>query len=166
MGSPGLQEDESMASKKILFATDYSKASEHALQIATWLAQCTQGQLCIVNVSEREQYPVGEHFEEEPRPNPQELDQLNSVVPNDATIRCEHRLLYGEPGSTEVTKPAKVIVDFANKENVDMIVLGTHGRSGFGRLLMGNVAESVVRHAHCPVVTVRQSKDSQKTSNR
>jgi nucleotide-binding universal stress UspA family protein len=121
------------------------------------------GQLYIVHVSEREQYPVGEHFNEEPEPNPQEIDQLNSVVPEDTTIRCEHRLLYGEPGSVETTKPAKVIVDFAEKENVSMIVIGTHGRSGFSHLLMGSVAEPVVRHAHCPVVTVRQSKKSQKT---
>ena len=67
--------------------------------------------------------------------------------------------------SAETTKPAKVLVDFANKQNVDMIVLGTHGRSGLEHLLMGSVAEYVVRHADCPVVTVRQSKVSQKTGD-
>ena len=154
-----------MSGKKILFATDYSEASQHALQYATWLAKCTEAQLYIVHVSEHEQYPVGELFDEEAKPDPQELERLHSVVPEDTAIKCEHRLLYGEPGSVETTKPAKVIVDFAEKENVDMIVLGTHGRSGFGHVLMGSVAESVVRHSRCPVVTVRQSKESQKTTD-
>jgi universal stress protein A len=153
-----------MSGKKILFATDYSEASEHAFQHATWLTQCTQAQLCIVHVSEREQYPVGELFDEEPEPNQKELERLQSILPEDSSISCEHRLLYGEAGSAEITKPFKVIVDFAKKENVDMIVLGTHGRSGVGHFLIGSVAESVVGHAHCPVVTVRQSKDSENAS--
>ena len=48
----------------------------------------------------------------------------------------------------------------ANENGADMIVLGTHGRAGLGRMLMGSVAEHVVRHAKCPVTTVRQSKQS------
>jgi len=63
---------------------------------------------------------VGEHFDEEPESNPEEIDQLSSVVPKDKKILCEYRLLYGEPGSVEATKPTKVIVDFAKRENVGM----------------------------------------------
>ena len=148
-----------MSTKKILYATDFSQTSEHALQYATWLAECTGAELCIAFVSEREQYPVGEHFEEQPEPNPQELAQLESVVPHDKTIQFEHRILYGEPGSVEVTRPAKVLVDFAKKEDFDMIVLGTHGRTGLSHLVMGSVAEAVIRHADCPVVTVREGRE-------
>lgn len=148
-----------MRGHKILFATDYSSPSKLALQYATWLAKCTGARIYIVHVSEHEQYPVGEHFNEVPAPNPRELGQLQSVRPDDSTVQIEHQLLYGEPGSTEVTNPAKVIVDFADKKHVDMIVLGTHGRTGLGRLLIGSVAESVLRNAHCPVVTVRQRRD-------
>ncbi len=154
-----------MSGKKILFATDYSESSQHALQYASWLTTCTDGHLYIVHVSAHEPYPVGELFDEEPDADPNELSQLQAVVPTGA-IDHEHRLLYGEPGSVDVTQPAKVIVDFADKEKVDMIVLGTHGRSGFGHLLMGSVAESVVRDAHCPVITVRQSKAAQKSSGK
>jgi len=154
-----------MSKKKLLFATDYSQASQHAFQYAVWLAHHLQGDLYIVHVSDREQYPVGEDFDEEPAPSQEEIDRLRSVSPDEPSIRCEYRLLYGEPGSAEITRPAKVIVDFAKNENIDMIVLGTHGRSGFGHLLMGSVAEYVVRHAHCPVVTVRQSKELQITSD-
>jgi nucleotide-binding universal stress UspA family protein len=149
-----------MNGKKILFATDFSEASQHALQYASWLAACTKAKLYIVHVSQRETAPVGELFDEEPAPDTQELDRLRSVRPGDANIECEHRVLTGETGSVETVDPAAKIVEFANREHVDMIVLGTHGRSGFGHLLMGSVAESVVRHAHCPVVTVRQGKSS------
>ncbi|HJL33241.1 MAG TPA: universal stress protein, partial [Polyangiaceae bacterium LLY-WYZ-15_(1-7)] len=51
--------------------------------------------------------------------------------------------------------PAKGIVDYAEKEGVDLIVISTHGRTGLRRMMIGSVAERVVRHAHCPVLTLR-----------
>jgi len=62
-------------------------------------------------------------------------------------VRFEHKLLVGDPASA--------IVEAAEEENVDLIVLGTHGRTGLTRLLMGSVAENVVRKAKCPVLTVK-----------
>ena len=73
---------------------------------------------------------------------------LNVVVPTDKTVPCEHRLIKGEP--------APAIARLAESEDVDVIVMGTHGRSGLTRVLMGSVAEAVVRRATCPVVTYRQ----------
>jgi nucleotide-binding universal stress UspA family protein len=55
-------------------------------------------------------------------------------------------------------EPAEEIIRFAKEENVDMIVMGTHGRTGFSRLLMGSVTEQVVRGAPCPVLTIKQPK--------
>ncbi len=52
------------------------------------------------------------------------------------------------------TNAAEGICNYAEKVGVDLIVLSTHGRTGLGHLLIGSVAEKVVRHAHCPVVTV------------
>ena len=151
-----------MSGKKMLFATDYSQASDYALRYATWLASCScmQARLLIVHVSELEPYPVGESSVVEPQPNPQELERLKAVVPKDPGVRYEHHLLHGSPGSAEITKPAEVILRFAQEEHVDIIVLGTHGRSGLSHLLMGSVAESVIRHADCPVVTIRQPKEA------
>jgi len=151
-----------MEMKKILFATDYSGPSRQAFQFATSLAKDTGALLLIAHVTDREQYPVGELFDEEAHPNPAEMSDLKRVVPTDPEVQYEHRLLYGEAGSTETVKPADEIVKFARKEQVDAIVLGTHGRSGLGHLLMGSVAESVIRKAPCPVVTIKQpeSKDS------
>ena len=60
----------------------------------------------------------------------------------------EHHLVTGEP--------ATAIVRLATSEQADLIVMATHGRSGLSRLLMGSVAEAVVRQAACPVLTLRQ----------
>ncbi|MEO8499029.1 MAG: universal stress protein, partial [Planctomycetota bacterium] len=75
---------------------------------------------------------------------------LDKIVPSDPTVPCEHLLLLGDP--------AHQLVELANKQSVDLIVIGTHGRTGLFRALMGSVAESVVRHATCPVITVKHPK--------
>jgi nucleotide-binding universal stress UspA family protein len=51
--------------------------------------------------------------------------------------------------------PAEVIVHIAKAKKADMIVMGTHGRSGWSKLMMGSVAQEVMKEAHCPVITVR-----------
>jgi universal stress protein A len=74
--------------------------------------------------------------------------RLFKVVPKCFDGQCEHYLLEGEP--------AREVVQFAEREHVDLIVLGTHGRTGLARVLMGSVAENVVRRAPCPVLVVKQ----------
>ena len=142
-------------SKTILLATDYSAGSDKELKLASTLAREENAKLLITHVTMLEKTPVGELFDEEPEPDPAEMERLKAVVPPDPNVPFEHRLLYGEPGSVEQTKPADEIVKLAKQENVDMIVLGTHGRTGLKHLLMGSVAESVIRHAPCAVVSVR-----------
>jgi nucleotide-binding universal stress UspA family protein len=56
----------------------------------------------------------------------------------------------------EIGDPVKKIVGVAAAENVSMIVLSTHGRTGVARVLMGSIAEGVVRHANCPVIVFKQ----------
>lgn len=147
-----------MSLKTILFATDYSSPSRKALEVATSMASDSGAKLLICHVSELEPYPVGEPAPEQLPSNPAELKKLKSVVPLSGEITHEHHLLYGEPGSAEITKPADVIVKFAKENKVDMIVLGTHGRTGLSHALMGSVAEGVIRHAECPVTSVRRGK--------
>lgn len=144
-----------MAMKKILFATDYSEASKAALPLATTLAHQNNAMLLIAHVSDREQYPVGELFDEEAEPNEEDLSALKAVIPDDPRVNYEHRLLYGKVGSTETVKPADAILRMAEKEQVGAIVLGMHGRSRLARLLMGSVAEAVVRRASCPVIIIK-----------
>ncbi|HWB12157.1 MAG TPA: universal stress protein [Pirellulales bacterium] len=138
-----------MSAQKILFATDYSPASRDALNCAAALARERGVTLLIAHVSQLEEYPVGELFDEEPRASDAELEELSAVTVADPRIRCEHRLLHGDP--------ARQIVELAKRENVETIVLGTHGRSGLGRLITGSVAEAVLRDAPCAVVACRPS---------
>ncbi|RXK49429.1 universal stress protein [Halorientalis pallida] len=64
---------------------------------------------------------------------------------------------YGVTLETETTlgKPARSIVEFADTEPIDHVVMGSHGRSGVSRILLGSVAETVLRRAHCPVTIIR-----------
>jgi nucleotide-binding universal stress UspA family protein len=76
------------------------------------------------------------------------LEQLVEKLHSAGVSRIEQRVDAGEPGA--------VIVRVAEETGCDLIVMGTHGRKGFERLMMGSVAERVVRQATCPVLTVRQ----------
>jgi nucleotide-binding universal stress UspA family protein len=73
--------------------------------------------------------------------------QLTAVANGIADLPIETRVLVGSPG------PA--IVETAKAVQADLIVMGTHGRSGLMRVLMGSVAEYVLRHALCPVLTIK-----------
>jgi nucleotide-binding universal stress UspA family protein len=138
-----------MTAKKILFPTDFSSSSDAGLAMAESLARDTGATLVIVHVEEPPAaYGGGEMYYGIPEPDKSALQEmLQKVVPADPAVPYEHRLVTGDP--------AEAIVNVAEKEGCDLIVLGTHGRTGFKRLLMGSVAEAVVRRATCPVLTVK-----------
>jgi nucleotide-binding universal stress UspA family protein len=138
-----------MNAHKILFPTDFSTSGQAALELATSLARDRGAKLLIAHVEEPPTaYGGGEFYYGMDEPNRDELwRMLNEVVPADPAVGFEHRLLIGSP--------ATAIVHLAEKESVDMIVMPTHGRTGVLRLLMGSVAEEVVRKAKCPVLTVK-----------
>jgi nucleotide-binding universal stress UspA family protein len=135
-----------MKAKKILFPTDFSTSSDAPLAYATALARDTGATLLIVHVEEPPlAYGGGEMYYGTPEPDYAGLQQmLENVKPTDPAVPCERRLLTGSPADT--------IVEVAAAENVDLIVMGTHGRTGLRRLLMGSIAEAVVRTAPCPVL--------------
>jgi nucleotide-binding universal stress UspA family protein len=138
-----------MNAQKILFPTDFSTTGQAALELATSLARDRGAKLLIAHVEEPPMaYGGGEFYYGIDEPNRDELHRmLREVLPADPAVGFEHRLLIGSP--------ARAIVHLAEKENVDMIVMPTHGRTGVLRLLMGSVAEEVVRKAKCPVLTVK-----------
>ncbi len=144
--------------KKILYPTDYSEPSRYALHFAAVLAGDCQAGLLIVHVSESECCPIGELYDDEPKPNAEELRQLREVIPDDASVPIEHRLVCPAPSSENV-HPADEIVKLAQQEDVQAIVLGTHGRTGLSRLLTGSVAASVIRHATCLVVVIKKPSE-------
>ena len=136
--------------KTILVPTDFSPYSEAALKLATILARDSGARLLIVHVSEpRPAYTVAGVFASLPSGNEFSAsnEHLQKVVPTDPQIAFEHRMIIGSP--------AEEIVKCAAAEQADMIVIGTHGRSGVLRLLLGSVAESVLRHATCPVLSIK-----------
>lgn len=138
-----------MKTRKILFPTDFSADGQHALELATSLAR-DGGSLVIIHVEEPPMaYGGGELYLGIQEPDREELRKtLAAVVPTDPAVPCVHKLLVGDP--------AEAILQVAESDQVDMIVMGTHGRRGLTRLLMGSVAEAVVRRATCPVLTVKQ----------
>ena len=135
---------------RILVPVDFSAGSEAALDMATSLARDNGAGLILVHV---EVIPLsaagGEYLYAVPEPPTEELlAKLNAVVVPDSHIPVERRLLAGDP--------ADAIIRLAQTEAADLIVMGTHGRRGLARLLMGSVAEAIVRAAPCPVLTVKQ----------
>ena len=138
-----------MNASKILCPTDFSTAGQTALEMATSLARDRGATLVIMHVEEPPMaYGGGELYYGIEEPNREELKRmLSEVVPADPAVPYEHRLMIGSP--------ATAIVEMAERENADLIVMPTHGRTGLLRLLMGSVAEEVVRKAKCPVLTVK-----------
>ncbi len=139
-----------MKASKILFPTDFSHASDAALAYATALCRDSGAAMLIVHVEEPPiNYGGGEMYYGLPEPDTDALRKmLLAVVPTEPNVRHEHRLVIGDP--------AAEIVRMAEAEHVDLIVLGTHGRSGLSRLLMGSVAEVVVRKSPCPVLALKR----------
>ncbi len=139
-----------MHAAKILFPTDFSTLSDSALRHATALAKDMGAKLIIVHVEEPPAaYGTGEMYYGLPDPDLPALHKmLEAVKPSDSAVPYEHRMVTGDP--------AGEVVALAEQEKVDLIVLGTHGRTGIGRLLMGSVAEAIVRGATCPVITFKE----------
>lgn len=130
---------------KIIFPTDFSTCSDAGLKYATTLAKEHDATLVIAHVEEPPMaYGGGEMYYGIPEPDTAALQKmLEKIVPTDPSVPYEHKLVIGDP--------ADAVVDLAKEEKAELIVMGTHGRTGLSRLLMGSVAEAVVRRAPCPV---------------
>src|SRR5207247_3195291 len=116
--------------------TAFSPFGQEALRWATARARASGATLIIVHVEEPPMsYGGGEVFIGAEEGDREELRKsLVKIIPSDAKVPFEHKLLVGDP--------ATVLVEAADEENADLIVLGTHGRTGLTRLLMGSVAEA------------------------
>lgn len=140
-----------MTTRTILLPTDFSSASDAALPHAEALAKQSGARLVIVHVEEPPMaYGGGELYYGLPEPDSARIAaMLERLKPRDAAVPFVHRLAMGDP--------AAEICRIATEEQAEMIVLGTHGRTGMFRLLMGSVAEAVLRHAPCPVLVYRET---------
>lgn len=137
-----------MQAERILFPTDFSVASDHCLVQASALAHDAGAWLLILHVREPDLSKPGASASRTIEPSEDDvMAMLRAVVPRMDHIPHEHLLAIGSP--------AEEIVRVAAEQAVDLIIMGTHGRTGARRLLLGSVAESVVRCAPCPVLTLR-----------
>ena len=145
--------------KRIMVASDLSKVSRGALNTAIVFAQPKGAELIILHVL----VPIAPFV-------PEQLIQpgILETIEVDARRRAEQQLarLAAAARKTGVRvkvillsgDPADQIIRAARKHRADLIVVGTHGRRGLSKMMLGSVAERVLRTAPCPVVTVRSQK--------
>lgn len=124
-----------LAIRRILFPTDFSEASRRAGETALALARHFGARLVVLHVIP----PVTD-----PDPRRAALRSLAAELAADVPVEAE----------TVAGVPARQIAAYASRHHVDVIVMGTHGRTGVSHALLGSVAEAVLRRAPCPVLTV------------
>jgi len=143
--------------KNILVPTDFSEPSEVALSTAIELARAFQARLTLAHVwsvpnmgyAEALTWPIDE-MQKAAR---MALDELHTRV---------SALLPGTDAVLKVGAEWQQILDVVKEEGIDLVVMGTHGRRGLPRLILGSVAEKVVRLSPVPVLTVRGPQDATK----
>jgi nucleotide-binding universal stress UspA family protein len=146
--------------RKILVPLDFSPASDHALQYARRLGTDAGSSLHLLHVIE-DRMLVGPWTTEVYLG---ELPRIRESLIRDAEARIREYASGIMKAGVEITteiligSPAHAIVESASAPDVDLIVMGTHGRTGVVHFLLGSVAERVVRHAPCPVLVVRERK--------
>jgi nucleotide-binding universal stress UspA family protein len=134
--------------RSILYPTDFSESSAQAYRVACSLARDYGAKLIVLHVAPPETVYSGLIAAPSPNLYHAELEKwLEHLEIAVAGIRVEHRLKEGDP--------AKEILGLAGEVSCDLIVMGSHGRTSLERLLVGSVAETVFRHASCPVLIVR-----------
>lgn len=144
-----------IAIKNVLVATDFSDSAQVAMNYGRELARTFQATLHVIHVVDdvRWRYSldmtpvlmdgVQESLQEAAR------TQMTQLISDE-----DRRQLHATPVIEMAVGPAAAIVDYAKRASIDIIIAGTKGRGGMPRLLLGSVAERLVRSAPCPVLTV------------
>ncbi len=134
--------------RHILTPIDFSEPSKQAMTYAFELAQQFGAKLSLLHVIEVPVYAIEVYL---PMADLEQTarHELASLLPEAEASHVEVTRLV------ELGVPSQKILETAATEKVDMIVMATHGRTGVGHLIMGSVAERVVRMAPCPVLTIR-----------
>ncbi len=157
--SPRQEKPRPFGGKRVLFATDFSKGSERALQSAVSFAEHYRAELVMAHVVTVWDYDPAnpdwrfpplpsEHVTEIEERSREQLGETERGVAGDG-VAVRTMLVRG-------FDPGLEIVRTAEEEEADLIVMSTHGRTGVSHLVIGSTAEKVVRYAGCPVLTVKQ----------
>ncbi|GAB4536494.1 MAG: universal stress protein [Thermodesulfovibrionia bacterium] len=144
-----------MKVERILFPTDFSEGARHALHYAVDLARHYSARLYILHVI----YDIAKATESHiPHISADEIYSEMTKWAMDELERCCIEEVRGLPNVERIVIkgiPHEEIVKFAVDKEIDMIVMGTYGRTGIQKLIFGDTAEKVVKKAPCPVMTVR-----------
>ena len=146
---------------RILVPTDFSASSDAALGVARRLAAKVRGAVRLLHVLERpamstafgSELAVPEPSLEEQAATPRLHLSQRMLVDSRSRVKIDSDVIFGPTGA--------MIAAYAGDNGFDLIVMGTRGRGGLAHLLLGSVAESVIRTAPCPVLTVKAGKASQ-----
>jgi nucleotide-binding universal stress UspA family protein len=135
----------------ILHPTDFSPNSDNAFVWASSLARDSKARLILLHVMPPSEAPTMQVPSPDPLQPVESQEAWNGQFqwpqPSDLKIVVEHRVAKGDA--------AEEILRFAKAVKCDLIVMGTHGRTGLRRLLTGSVAEEVLRNATCPVLALK-----------
>lgn len=152
--------------QKILLPTDFSGCANYALPYAARIARATRATIVCVHVVEPVVPAVGYTGLAEPMPIADISGQLEDSAERQlpkltecddcAGLNVEEIIVHGDA--------AAEIVRVAAEQKVDLIVISSHGRTGFGRMIFGSTAEAVVRHATCPVLVVKPSAQEEESN--
>jgi len=143
--------------KAILVATDFSDCSRAALQAAAEWAERLGACLDLIHVWMIPSFPLPPAFTGDPRANQLLVDQPRQQAETGLQRFVEQASnagIFVRKALLDFGDPAEVISQIAERDGYEMIVIGTHGRSGLSRLMLGSVAEKVARLATRPVLSV------------
>ena len=142
--------------RRIVFASDFSKASRKAFSAAVKAAKRARAKLSIVHVL-APFLPVGP----DQYVGPETWEEIDAQARKWATRHLDDLAARARAAGVRASvflvagTPAREITRFAKKKRADLLVIGTHGRTGLAKLFLGSVANHVIASASCPVMTVR-----------
>lgn len=142
--------------KKVLVPVDFSDYSKSSLRYAVNFAKHFKADICLVYVVEPMVYPPDFSMGQIAIPSvdiemdKRAVEELNNLAKKEIPPDINSKVIV------KTGKPFVEIVETASEENVDLIIIATHGHTGIEHVLFGSTAEKVVRKAPCPVLTLRE----------
>lgn len=145
--------------KKILFPTDFSVASDYALSYAVSLTKRFKAEIFLIHVVDTSYDISGFYI---PHISAEKLRQEMESSAEAQLKKVGGKISRSVKAYESAVKsgiPYKEIIKFARNKSIDMIIMGTHGKSGADHFFFGSTTERVMKQADCPVLTIRPPKD-------
>jgi len=146
---------ESTIFRKIMVATDGSELVKRAVEVAVEIARISEAKLYAVHVIELESNSIFHSLNEEQKKALREQLHIEGKKATDFVEDIGRTANVGVESIIFEGNPVNGILDFTEQNDIDLIVMGTHGKTGLERFLIGSVSENVVRHSNRPVLVVR-----------